>query len=260
MLFRNVIKLQSYHFRSLFDWRRKKSKSMKYFLIVISIVLLSTAVIGQNRKERKTIDAYLQVSNQKMGSKFMPLMKWNQDSIGYYIYGKMKGMTENNWRRFLNKVERVSGLHFYPVENNKDAQILLYFGKVSEYFKYEGIKNKFKIDSKVVVWSDRDYDYSFGLRRTSFCIDKDEIHNFNQIKYMIKHEFLKSLGLFGKLDGSTCILSEKYSQKKKNISLRSVDKACIAIHYSDNIKSEMSKAEVKMAIKALDLEPLLKRR
>ena len=233
---------------------------MKYFLTVISILLLSTAVLGQNRREKKVIDAYLQVSNQKMGSEFMPLMKWNQDSIGYYIYGRMKGMTKNNWRRFLNKIERVSGLHFYLVENNKDAQILLYFGKVKEYFKKERIKNKFKVDSKVVVWSDRDYDYSFGLRRTSFCIDKDEIHNFNQIKYMIKHEFLKSLGLFGKLDGSTCILSEEYSQKKKNISLRSVDKACIAIHYSDNIKSEMSKAEVKMAIKALDLEPLLKRR
>ncbi len=233
---------------------------MKYFLTLISIVLLSTTVVGQNRKEKKTIDAYLQVSNQKMGYRSMPLMKWNQDSIGYYIYGKMKGMNEKNWRRFLNKIERLSGLHFYSVEKNKDAQILIYFGKVREYFKYEGIKNKFKLDSKVVVWSDRDYDYSFGLRRTSFCIDKDKIHNYNQIKYMIKHEFLKSLGLLGKLPGSTCVSSEEYSRKNKNISLRSVDKACIAIHYSDNIKSGMSTGEVKTALKAMDLKPLLRRR
>ena len=233
---------------------------MKYFLTLISIVLLSTTVVGQNRKEKKTIDTYLQVSNQKMGCRSMPLMKWNQDSIGYYIYGKMKGMKEKNWKRFLNKIERVSELHFYPVENSKDAQILLYFGKVREYIKSEEISNKFKIDSKAIVWSNRDYDYSFGLQRASFCIDKDEIHNFNQIKYMIKHEFLRALGLLGKLSGSTCVMSEEYSRKNKNNLLRSVDKACLAIHYSDNIKSGMSTEEVKTALKTMDLMPLLRRR
>ncbi len=223
---------------------------MKYCLILFSVFFSLNLSMGQNRKEQKIIDSYLQVSNQKIGDKHMPLVKWNQDSIGYFIYGKMKGMTQKKWERFLGKIEKLSGLHFYKVESNQKAQILIYFGNITDYFKYEGIDNKFKIPSGWVNWSQRAYDFSFGLTKTSFCIDKDEVHNFNYLRYMLKHSFLEALGIFGLMENKTCILSNEYSQKQRNSSLKRIDKNCIALHYSDVIKSGMKKKEVEYAVSA----------
>jgi len=223
---------------------------MKYFLIVFFVLSYFNVSYSQSRKEKKVIDTYLQVSNQKIGNKFMPLIKWNRDSIGYYIYGKMKGMTQKKWDRFLGKVEEASGLHFYKVESNKDAQILIYFGKIKDYFKYEGVKNGFNFSSDWDSWSSRDYDYSFGLKKASFCIDKDKIHNFNKLRYMLKNRFLEALGLFGELKNGCCILSKEYSPKTKNSNLKKIDKECISLHYSDVIRSGMKKNEVKYAISA----------
>ncbi|MBL4643040.1 MAG: DUF2927 domain-containing protein [Flavobacteriaceae bacterium] len=216
-----------------------------YIALFFYVFFLTTHFsFSQSRKVNELKKEYIESALHNISGEILPVLKWeNKETLKYYISGKFEFISKKEWTKFLKKIEFVTGFRIIPTEKFSDADIHLYFGELTDYFKTFNIRAPQQLVSKFDNWSSRKYNRNRQLTLATYCIVPSKTKTRNRGSYNLKKLFLKSLGMLGES-------KDKYSlfykyQTDGNRRLSKTDKRILKIHYDDILKSGMKLTEVK---------------
>ncbi len=217
---------------------------MRIIITIILVLSSSFWCFGQSKKAKNFIQEYSMAAHQDLNGKLLNIKKWELiDTLKYTIIGDMKYMSKKDLRKYLNKLENLTNIKIIEVTSEEQANITMFFGDLDIYLKM--IESGYLIPRTNTFdnWSSRKHNNKNQLTSSGFCVDIKRVKSKKRARWLIKSGWLKSLGILGTLDSDRSVLF-KYNTKN-NSNLNKIDKRIIKMHYSNNIKSNMSSEEVQ---------------
>ena len=224
-----------------FNW-----KFFGYLFLLMLTIGISQA---QNKKTDKFINNYMDVAllNVNRGKKM--LLKWEgKDTLKYRIYGKFQYLGKNEWINYLTEIGQLINKTIISTDS-KDFDIILFFGTLRDYSIFTRSYVPNSVVSKYGYWNDYNWNKQYQLIYASGCIDPSMISSKNEGGFLVKKQFLRTLGIIGVIDDRFSLLHEKgYSSNKK---LSRLDKRLIKLHYHDSIKTGLNTDDLKTTVKSI---------
>lgn len=224
-------------------------------ILVFGMMTTYFSCFCQSKKSVKFANEYAGVAHWNAGGAKIPLLKWGKEEIDYYIIGKFTYLNSSGWNKFLGEVSESTGLKFTETKMQKEAEIVIYFGSLKDYFNDLNINHGTINDLNFSNWTSRSYTPDYMLKNTSFCVDPNKISDNNYGKYLVCNQFLKSLGLLGSTDDEYSIFYT--TLKGRNYMMSKTDKKFLQMHYNKGIKAGETEV-VKRLLEDIDLDSLLK--
>ena len=231
---------------------------MKQIISYILIFFIASLTYGQDKKVVKFVDEYTNIAFWEIQGRYQPLIKWPSDgeSLKYKIVGEFQYMNEKAWSKFIAEIHTLTGLSLTETNQN-DFDILIYFGELKNYADLTGTQIPPNVITEFNNWSSRNWDKSYALTKSSFCLVPSLIRDTNEGIYRLKKGVIKSLGLLGEIEDEYSIFHKYPAPTNTRISRK--DKRFIKLHYSNSIKSGLNKEVIKeIVLKIPNIEELSK--
>ena len=228
-----------------------------FFLIALSF---NTTSFSQSKKEIKLIDQYLIIAHQDLGGNSLDLIKWDGiDTLNIKIDGELKYIKKKRLWKYLDQLTRLTKLNFKETAEMEDAQIVLYFGRLDDYFQKFKLTSYGHLTNEMDNWYNRRHDGFGKLKKATFCIDVEKTISAKRGEWNIKRNLLRSIGLAGNSadEGS---LFYKFDSRY-NFYLSKEDKKIINLHYNEKLEAGMSVSESReMLENEIDVAKVLKQK
>lgn len=223
---------------------------IKYIIIIFTILLYSLSGNSQSKKIKKISKEYISVAHNEIDNKYLPITKWEDiDTLKYFIKGKFKYMSNKNWKEFINEIEKITNFKIIETKNETDYDILIFFGKKAEYYDYTNNKTAKIITNNGSTYSQRKSNYEGQLIFAGFCLDVTKIKNYQKGQIYLQKFFLKSLGLRGESENDYSLYYKRF--KNNGAWFNKNDRRILKIHYSEEIKVDMTIEETRLVLKNL---------
>ena len=230
------------------------------FLLIIMAVSLNTTLFSQSKKETNLIDQYLTIAHQGISGNSLDLIKWHGvDTLKIKIDGELKYMNKKRLWKYLNQLEELTNLNFKETAEIEDAQLVIYFGRIGDYFQKFGLANYGNLTSEMDNWYNRKHNGLGKLIKARFCIDVEKTLSAKRGEWNIKRNLLRCLGLGGNStdEGS---LFYKFNTRY-NFHLSRDDKRIINIHYNEKLEGGMTGSESRETLEnEIDVGLILKQK
>ena len=222
-----------------------------YQLIFVTLVLLFVheSAHCQSKKTNKFIGEYADVALWPVGKKRQPLMKWGEkDTIRYRIYGNLRYMSLLEWDNYVGEVAELIGKTVVRT-NQKDFDIIMFFGTLRDYANFTGVNVRLKGGTIYGSWGDRRWNKEYELTYASACIDPSRLKSNISGVFLVKQQFLRTLGLLGGIESQYSIFNIEGFDNNKSLSKK--DRQFIRLHYNEKVKTGLERGDLIEAIKEI---------
>lgn len=184
-------------------------------------------------------------------------LKWNKDTLYYYIDGELIYLSEKKLKGFLNEMSKLTSIEFIPSYERYQSDIVVYFGSLDNYSTIYQIDIPELIKKQRNHWLSLKWSPAYNLINAFICINPFVIEYYNYGQYLLKKSLIQSLGLTGKSKSEHNILVG-YPTETNSV-LKKADKQFIKFHYHNNIPSGSSKKLIRNEILMnFDIDKFLK--
>lgn len=231
---------------------------IKYIIVTFTILFCVSSGNSQSKKIKKLIEEYISVAHYKVDNKYLPITKWeNIDTLKYFIKGEFKYMSKKNWHKFINEIEKITNLKIVETKDETDYDILIFFGKKADYYDYTNNDMAKIIENNSTTYSQRKSNYKGQLIKAGFCLEVTKTNHYQKGKVNLQKLFLESLGLRGESENDYSLYYKGY--RNNGVWFNKNDRRILKIHYSDEIKPDMTIEETRLVLKnSFDFKKLFK--
>lgn len=223
-----------------------------YYQLIFAIsALLFTydPAFCQSKKSDKFIGEYADVALWTVGKKRQPLMKWGEsDTIRYRIYGNLRYMNQQEWDIYVAEIAELIGKTIIPT-NQRDFDIIMFFGTLRDYADFTGVNVGSKGGTIYGAWGDRRWNEQYELTYASACIDPSRLKSNISGVFLVKQQFLRTLGLLGGIENQYSIFNTRGFDNNKSLSKK--DRQYIRLHYTNDVKAGLSRNDLIKAVKEI---------
>ena len=233
---------------------------MKQMLVFSLLFLSFSSLNAQSKNVLRFIGEYQSIAHENKNGNRFTIEKWEErDTLYYKIEGELFYLSPKNFKKYLAKIEGLSGITFRETTEREKADIIMFIGDLQDYFRYIKSDIPINLTNNFDNWNNRKYTPAKQLRSATFCVDPQKTKTPERNRYLIKRGILKSIGFWGQSEDDYSMFY-KYNTKN-NLRLSKNDKRVIKLHYNSSIKANMSVSESKETIlKNIDIEFLLKQK
>lgn len=232
---------------------------MKHTLLIFSLLFFSfLAAKSQSKVVSRFMEQYRCVAHQNINGKLMPVEKWeDKETLRYMVVGKMVHTTDKSLKKYLEQIGQLTGITFSETHDKKEADIILFFGELSAYFRFVNSNAPVNITSNFDNWCNRRYTQNYQLINGTLCVDTEKGKTPERCRYNVRRGILKMMGFWGESSDRSSIFY-KYNTRE-NLRPSKNDMKIIKLHYNSDIKAGMSAPETSEVLyNKIDLESFLK--
>ena len=218
-------------------------KILKYVFITSTVLFCSLPGNSQSKRIKNLSKEYLSVAHSEVDNKYLPITKWEN--------------IDKNWKEFINEVEKITNFKIVETKNESDYDILIFFGKKKDYFDYTNNKTYKIITGKSKNYRKKVSNHKGQLVKASFSLDVNKTYHYQKGKVYLQKYFLESLGLEAESENDFSLYYKGY--KNNGAWFNKNDRRILKIHYSNEIKPDMTIEETRLVLKnSFDFKKLFK--